>query len=80
MNLNILTDTLKQLNAKANELVIKRKKYESSLVRLSKFIESIENLESLEDKIKVIKALVTKIIVAKNKEEFVFKIIYNFEI
>ena len=80
LNIGILTDKLKQLNAKANELVIKRKKYESSLVKLNNFIEAIENLESIEDKIKVIKALVSKIIVIKNKEEYVFKIIYNFEI
>ena len=80
LNIGILTDKLKQLNAKANELVIKRKKYESSLVKLNNFIGAIENLESLEDKIKVMKALVSKIIVIKNKEEYVFKIIYNFEI
>lgn len=75
----ILNNELRNLNAKVNDLVAKKKLLENKLKKIYQFIETVNQVKEEKDKLEIIKKLVSKIIVSKNDDGFHFKIIYNFE-
>ncbi len=75
----ILNEELQSLNIKINELITKKKIIETKMKKLISFIDVVNELSLEEDKLKIIKALVSKVIVSKKDDGYKFKIIYNFE-
>ena len=75
----ILNDEVNALNTKSNELIAKKKMIETFINKINSFVNTIDEIINETSQLKIIKALVSKIIISKINDEFKFKIIYNFE-
>ena len=75
----ILNNELKTLNIKINDLVTKKKILENKMKKIYQFVDTVNQLKDEKDKLKLIRSLVSKIIVSKKEDGFHFMIIYNFE-
>ena len=75
----ILNDEVNALNTKSNELIAKKKMIETFINKINSFVNTIDEIINETSQLKIIKALVSKIIISKINDGFKFKIIYNFE-